>query len=238
MKLLVRAYMLIIFFVISDVAFSMPVSTVYRADSREPGDVFVKGFSAWGLNMNFNSHILGVSGRRGTRDSAFIPTTSSQNAANRFATDLLNVSSEGLAYVYNIRPVTNFYSALDTIYHIYDSAGVRVPDTLRATLASEQEYSAYQHIPTELIRSVTIYSRAENGSISTRVENNPNYIQSDSHSNENPFTSGEQEPNVRPVLVMGMAMTNINNEMPGTSATLPSPSFSQPALSFLLDHEL
>ncbi|UGA36174.1 hypothetical protein JOS77_16955 [Chromobacterium haemolyticum] len=74
---------------------SWPVSKVYRADSRPPEDVFKNGFSAWGININFNAHVLGLSGSSGSRDSAFIPTTSAESIAQRFATDLRNVSSQG-----------------------------------------------------------------------------------------------------------------------------------------------
>jgi pertussis toxin subunit 1 len=234
MKLSVKLFTFLACFTFNDIAFSRPVSIVYRADSRAPSDVFLNGFHAWGTNINFNSHVLGISGRRGSRDSAFIPTTSSSNSANRFAIDLLNVSEDRTSYTYSIRATNNFYSALDSMYHVYDTAGVRVPELTRATLAAEQEYSAYQHIPAQLIQSVTITSRAENGTLITRVEENPNYAPDTTHSNEDPFTYGLPYPiNISPILIMGSSMANINNEMPNNSAILPSPSYT---LSSLMAH--
>jgi pertussis toxin subunit 1 len=232
MKLSVKLVTFFSCYILSGIVFSKPVSTVYRADSRVPSDVFENGFHAWGTNINFISHILGHSGRRGTRDSAFIPTTSSLNSANRFAIDLLNVAEDRTSYIYNIRATNNFYSALDSTYNIYDTAGVRVPESIRATLAMEQEYSAYQNIPAQLIQSVTIRYRAQDGTIITRTEENPYYTPDVTHSNESPFTYGMPYPiNSAPILIMGTSMVNINNEMPNGSATLPSPSYTSSTLS-------
>ncbi len=163
------------FLIFNNLAIARPVSSVYRADSRAPSDVFSNGFHAWGTNINFNAHIQGVSGRRGTRDSAFIPTTSSLQAAERFSMDLLNVSPSQVSYIYHVRPTHNFYSALTTIHYIYDFAGVRIPDSIRRVISEEQEYSAYQQIQPELVRSVTIYTRLSDGTIRTSEDLNPRY---------------------------------------------------------------
>ncbi len=216
----------IILFLCISSAFSQPVRRVFRADSRPPEDVFQNGFQAWGTNINFNAHILGISGRRGSRDSAFIPTTTNGQAAENFALDLLNVSPDATAYVYYIRATDNFYSAMTTMYNLYDSAGLRVPDTTRATIAAEQEYSAYLHISPEQIVYVMAYSR-EDGVIVRTLHANPNFDDLDSQANEEPFTYGmPYEINVQPMLLMGQSMTNINNEMPNNSTELPSPSYA------------
>ncbi|OEE35445.1 scabin-related ADP-ribosyltransferase [Vibrio anguillarum] len=232
-------YIFLIFMVSS--VHAMPVKIVYRADSRPPHMIFEKGFVAWGTNINFNAHIDGTSGRRGSRDSAFIPTTSRLDAAMNFATDLLNVSPDNISYIYQIRATHNFYSALDSIYYVYDAAHVRVPDTHRALLAEEQEYSAYINIPPELIESVTVQERI-NGEIITTVIPNHNYIAGDTHSSEEPFTYWRPERiDSRPMLYMGPSMTNINNEQPEGAAALPSPSFNAGGvlgISLFLHNEL
>lgn len=207
-------------------AFSQPVSRVFRADSRPPEDVFENGFQAWGTNINFNAHVLGISGRRGSRDSAFIPTTSNIQSAENFALDLLNVSPDATAYVYVIRATDNFYSAMTTMYNLYDSAGIRLPDTTRATIAAEQEYSAYSYITGQQILYVMAYSREDGETVRT-ISSNPYYERLQTHSNEEPFTYGmPYEISVQPMLLMGQSLTNINNEMPNNSTELPSPSYT------------
>ncbi|WP_025152832.1 scabin-related ADP-ribosyltransferase [Morganella morganii] len=207
-------------------SYARPVYTVYRADSRPPSDVFEKGFTAWGNNINFHAHVNGSSGRRGTKDSAFIPTTSNFDLAKNFAIDLLNVSEEGISYVYKIRPVNNFYSALDTVYYYYDQAKQRVDDTLRSVLAREQEYSAYISIPNQLIEIATKYERVGNSIIEKNIVNEL-YSSGDTHSSVEEFK--EYKPSridSLPHLIMGSSMTNINNELPDDSAVLPSSSFT------------
>ncbi|WP_423775565.1 scabin-related ADP-ribosyltransferase [Cedecea davisae] len=94
----------------------MTVSSVYRADIRSPDRVFVEGFRAWGTNTNFISHILGLSGAIGSRNSAFIPTTSNYDIAAEFAREgAFAIGQE--YYVYNIRATDNMYPALDTVYN-------------------------------------------------------------------------------------------------------------------------
>lgn len=229
MKKTARYFILLVCFLSSVTAIANPVRKVYRADSRAPDEIFNRGFFALGTNINFNSHVIGVSGCRGSRDSAFIPTTSSLTAAQRFSIDLMNASENRMSYIYHIRPTRNFYSALTTMYYIYDYGGANrfVPAETRAVLAREQEYSAYQSIPPQLIESVTIYHRRDDGSTEVTTRTNPNFIRDNTHTNENPFTYGMPYPiNVTPLLVMGPSMTNINNEMAGAEASLPSPSFS------------
>jgi len=207
---------------------AMVVKKVYRADSREPKDVFVNGFRAWGTNTNFNDHIYGRSGRNGSRDSAFIPTTVNLGAAEGFAADLLRISPTQTSYVYNIRATENFYYATETINDIYSAFRVRVSQGLSQTLAREQEYSALAYITAEQIESVSIHQRQRDGSIVVTQERNPNYRAGDTHSSDLPFRQGEQT--VRPtgeVLLMGASMTNTNNEQPNNSAWLPYPPYTQ-----------
>lgn len=229
----------IIIFIFSFTVFSseaITVKKVYRADSRAPSDVFANGFRAWGTNINFNAHILGYSGRRGTRDSAFIPTTVRLPAAENFAADLLNVSPTSTSYVYNIRATDNFYYATETLYNIYNSLGVRVPEEIVQTLATEQEYSAYAYISPEQIESVSIHRRTPDGTTIVTHELNPNYRAGETHSNDEPFRQGPQTIGRRGApLLMGASMTNINNEQPDNSAWLPSPSFTHSSISSFIN---
>ncbi|WP_273992286.1 scabin-related ADP-ribosyltransferase [Vibrio parahaemolyticus] len=208
---------------------SYAISTVYRGDSREPADVFQNGFLAWGTNVNVNAHVLGLSGARGSRNSAFIPTTPVSSRARTFAIDLLNTSSNGMAYIYNIRPTHNFYNMITSMYHLYDSTGTLVPISVREMINIEREYAAYSNIPPQLIRSVTILTRLSNGDIREEVQANPNYTDDNTHANEEPFTNNQPSTvTVRPILLMGPSMTNINNELPNNSSRLPSPEFTYP----------
>ncbi|WP_311748904.1 scabin-related ADP-ribosyltransferase [Proteus penneri] len=219
---------LIILFILFNIqlSYARPVSKVYRADSRPPEEVFKKGFVAWGNNINFHAHVNGVSGRRGSKDSAFIPTTSSFKSSEKFAKDLLNVSTDNKSYIYQIRATHNFYSALDTVYYYHDRIKERVSDVLRAVLTAEQEYSAYMNIPNQLIELVTIYTK--NGSdITQETITNPHYSLEKTQSSVEPYKGYTPSIiNSLPHLVMGLSMTNINNELAEASAVLPSSSFT------------
>lgn len=184
--------MLFIFYGICT-ANAITVKTVYRADNRPPDEVFQNGFTAWGTNINYISHILGLSGTTGSRDSAFIPTSSNHDIANNFARERA-VATGSPYYIYNIRATDNFYPALETVYHIYDQHNIRVSDDVRATVAREQEYTAYNIISSTQIRSVETI-RFENGEWITESRSNPNYIESqNTHSHDGPFTSSDTSP--------------------------------------------
>ncbi|WP_219495430.1 scabin-related ADP-ribosyltransferase [Proteus terrae] len=223
-----RKIILIILFILFNIqlSYARPVSKVYRADSRPPEEVFKKGFVAWGNNINFHAHVNGVSGRRGSKDSAFIPTTSSFKSSEKFAKDLLNVSSENKSYIYKIRPTNNFYSALDTVYYYHDQIKERVSDILRTVLTEEQEYSAYINITNQLIELVTIYTKIDSDIIEETIPN-PHYSPEETHSSDEPYKGyNPLKIDNLPHLVMGLSMTNINNELAEASAVLPSSSFT------------
>ena len=220
-----KKIILIILFILFNIqlSYARPVSKVYRADSRPPEEVFKKGFVAWGNNINFHSHVNGVSGRK---DSAFIPTTSSFKSSEKFAKDLLNVSSENKSYIYKIRATNNFYSALETVYYYHDKIKERVSDVLRSVLTEEQEYSAYINIPNQLIELVTIYTK-EGSEILEETMVNPHYSPEKTYSSDEPYKGyNPLKIDNLPHLVMGLSMTNINNELAEASAVLPSSSFT------------
>ncbi|QAV22565.1 scabin-related ADP-ribosyltransferase [Proteus hauseri] len=223
-----KKIILIILFILFNIQLShaRPVSKVYRADSRPPEEVFKKGFFAWGNNLNFHAHVNGVSGRRGSKDSAFIPTTSNFKSSEKFAKDLLNVSTDNKSYIYQIRATHNFYSALDTVYYYHDKIEERVSDVLRAVLTAEQEYSAYMNIPNQLIELVTIYTKKGSDIIQETITN-PHYSVEETQSSVDPYKGyTPSKINSLPHLVMGLSMTNINNELAEASAVLPSSSFT------------
>lgn len=86
-KLLLSLRIIIFFygFFIYSSAYADLVSTVYRADSRAPQDVFTNGFVAWGNNINFYAHIDGASTSKKDRNSAFIATSSDEVVARTYA---------------------------------------------------------------------------------------------------------------------------------------------------------
>ncbi|MGK0688817.1 scabin-related ADP-ribosyltransferase [Serratia marcescens] len=170
----------------------MTVSSVYRADIRSPDRVFVEGFRAWGTNTNFISHILGLSGATGSRNSAFIPTTSNHDIAAEFARERAVATGQEY-YVYNIRATDNMYPALDTVYNIYDSYNVRVSEDVRGTVAREQEYSAYSNISPQQIRSVEVL-RFSNGHWTSETRDNPNYVESSTRSHDGPYMNSNSHP--------------------------------------------
>lgn len=221
-------------FLLGGCTFSQPfnVKKVYRADTRPPSDVFANGFNAWGTNTNFNAHVLGVSGGRGSRNSAFIPTTINENVADRFATDLMNVSPDNVSYVYTIRATPNMYEASHTMFTLYGRLNQRVPDITRQTMAEEAEYSAVAYIVPQQIRSVRIMSRLPNGESSITTQDNPHFIEDNqSQASDTAYPDLSPTITVTPMLMMGPSGTNINNvqQDPRTglpSTNLPSPSFS------------
>lgn len=203
---------------------ALPVKKVFRAESRPPSEVFVSGFTSWGDNINVNAHVLGLSGGRGSRDSAFIPTTSNPDTARRFAIDLLNVACDATSYIYNIRPDANFYSASTSLYNIYEHATPprRVSDQMRATMAREQEWFVPHHIPPEQIQSVTIYTRVD-GVIHETTLDNDRYVPGDTQSNDDPYPSAGQYPITSgPIRTLGASMTNVDTEQPGNNWPLPT----------------
>ncbi|MCW2483066.1 hypothetical protein, partial [Candidatus Symbiopectobacterium sp. NZEC135] len=126
----------------------------------------------------------------------------------------------------------DFYSVSDTMYHNYDASGINMSHDVRAVVMREHEYAAYRHIPSELIESVTVYTRlSNNGGVLVQNFQNGNYVNADTHSNDSPFTFGNQTPiTSSPILLMGSSLTNINNSQPDDSSTLPSPQYNPQSL--------
>lgn len=192
MKNIVKLLLLFLLIGTSTTTFALPVKIVYRADLRAPDDVFNNGFRAWGVNVNYISHILGLSGMSGSRDSAFIPTTSNHDIANNFARERAVATGQSY-HIYNIRATDNMYPALESVYHVYDANGVRVSDDIRATVSREQEFSAYSYISPQQIRSVEIL-RFSNGQWIVETRENPNYVEENSHTHDGPYEGSTSHP--------------------------------------------
>ena len=171
---------------------AITVSTVYRADIRTPDRVFSEGFRAWGTNTNYISHVLGLSGVSGSRNSAFIPTTSNYDIAAEFARERAIATGQEY-YIYNVRATDNMYPALESVYNIYDSHNVRVSEDVRGTVSREQEYSAYSFISPQQIRSVEVL-RFGDGHWTSETRSNPNYQDSPTRSHDGPYTNSNSHP--------------------------------------------
>ncbi|MFX4294923.1 polymorphic toxin-type HINT domain-containing protein [Streptomyces bohaiensis] len=95
---------------------------VYRSDTRDPGEIFDKGFAPKGDNMNLEEHVAGVSGVY-TPDSGFVSTTTSKSHA---------LSRKGHTYVIDRRGVSG---GIDVNKRIpgnthSDEAEIAVPGTI------------------------------------------------------------------------------------------------------------
>lgn len=185
-----------------------PVIVVYRVDARSYQDVFRNGFTSWGSNTDFADHLFGDSGPTGTRDSAFIATTTSLEFAYRYAGDMAYTiahersSQDGFAYIYNIRATDNMYSAAATMSYIYNSIHQNVPPVVEELLNEQQEWGALSSISNDQIRSVTVVEYYQ-GHVYYSSFINPYYVDTDTHSNNQPFLGGgEQTPHgVEPLYV-------------------------------------
>lgn len=217
----IKFYFLIIILLISSSANAITVRTTFRADSRPPDAVFRDGFRAFGVNINYYSHILGISLIE--RNSAFISTTSNIDVASRFARERADLNNN-IYYIYNIRATDNFYPALETIDLIYENNHQRIGEDIRLTVAREQEYSAYNQISPQQIRSVTTvqYINSAWHEVTTA---NPNYVDGDTHSHDGPWTTNNPTPlNPRPRLLTNTQGIGVN--------FLPQPEVEQRRLPF------
>ncbi|CAK7192403.1 Pertussis toxin subunit 1 [Commensalibacter sp. Nvir] len=174
---------------------------VYRADDQGPGVTFNRGFQTWGNNINVALHIRGYSTSTGSRNSAFISTTTQSSFAYTFMRQRIQPGQ--VYYVYQIRADENFYSALRTMNHLAQRWNTRVDPLLINTLLRENEYIAYNGIPADHIESVTTYRlNASTGELENLgSSSNSRYVNANTGTNENPFTLSDQYPYVmRPIL--------------------------------------
>ncbi|WP_249032358.1 scabin-related ADP-ribosyltransferase [Tenebrionicola larvae] len=160
-------------------AFSLPVSPpdlVYRLDSRHPDTIFAEGFQPMGENRNLIEHLSGRALELG--NSAFISTTSTWSAIERFVSEDLEENAE--SWVYEITPTDTFYDVNGSMLH----ANLQNPGTPLATQALriyrefgwQEEFASVQAIPSSRI-AYAYRVRVVNGNVVVQeTRNNPNYV--------------------------------------------------------------
>lgn len=98
---------------------------VYRVDSRLQEKFFVMGFRSHGSNRNLQQHIRGDSCAAGSRDSAFIATTTSLSETYNIARQYYSSSTfQGTLYRYRIRANNIFYPIQPSVNYL---EGVALP---------------------------------------------------------------------------------------------------------------
>lgn len=130
---------------------SSAVQFVYRVDSRPPDVVFRDGFSSHGDNRNLQQHIRGDSCAAGSRDSAFIATTSDINETYNIARQYFtNSLFHGQLYRYRIRTNNIFYSLAPSV-QLLRERGVTFTRFEEIMMREQSEIVADRRIPTENI---------------------------------------------------------------------------------------
>lgn len=180
---------------------------VYRVDDQSPDIVFIRGFQTWGNNINVALHIRGYSASTGSRDSAFISTTTQLNFAYTFMS--LRIRPGRPFYIYRIRADENFYSALRTMNHLATRWNARLDPVTHTILLRENEYIAYNGIPADHVMEVTTYTI---NSVTRQIVNegsfsNAGYVDADTGTNENPFTLSDQYPYITTPTLFAMHTT-------------------------------
>ncbi len=162
-----------------------PPVRVYRADFREPAEVFRSGFTSWGENRDLLRHIIGDSSR--DRSDAFISTTSNWDSVRQIVVDLLFPREiDSTIWIYSIRPNRAFYDVNGSLLHsnLVNSNNNMGPQSLYAyvNFASQEEFAAERLIPSAYIeyaqqaRHVLNPDGTEEVVISNDIVRNPSYI--------------------------------------------------------------
>ena len=93
------------------------ISNVYRGDTREPNDVFTRGFESEGENHNLLDHVIGSSCEAGLGSaaaSAYVSTTNNRQVAHD-AMNAVNREVHGHTYIYTITPHIDTYYDVGSI---------------------------------------------------------------------------------------------------------------------------
>ncbi|EJP6887282.1 pertussis toxin-like subunit ArtA, partial [Salmonella enterica subsp. enterica serovar Schwarzengrund] len=109
------------------------------------------GFRAHGSNRNLQQHIRGDSCAAGSRDSAFIATTSDINETYNIARQYYSSSLfHGVMYRYRIRADANFYSLAPSVSYL-SRRGVDFNRFEQIMMHEQSEFVAIDRIPVENI---------------------------------------------------------------------------------------
>lgn len=174
---------------------AQPVTTVYRSDFREPGEVFSTGFHNWGENDSIEEHVQSTSsGLNSVRDSAFVSTSWDRQSAINVA---LLYMTETPFYIYDIRATDNFYNVPLTL----DTYGY---EELHEDFEDQHEYAALGGISAAQIISATRYTVAFVQGIPQVTEHettsNPNYERIPTQANERPYPATEPYEELEPIV--------------------------------------
>ncbi len=156
---MLRLLVLFISLVFSSV--SNATDFVYRVDSRPPDTIFRDGFNSHGDNLNLQQHIRGYSCAAGSRDSAFIATTTNIDETYSIARQYFSSSTfTGRMYRYRIRADTNYYHLEPSVQYL-EQEGVPFTPMEHAMMRLQSEVVAVQRIAPENIQEVTelVYDR-------------------------------------------------------------------------------
>ncbi|PIJ83609.1 hypothetical protein BLD47_04155 [Erwinia sp. OLCASP19] len=146
-----------------------------------------------GDNINFAAHIRGRSTYMGSRDSAFIATTTDDERATELAVMRSMVENRPY-YVYRIRANYNIFNAVETLVHIWQVHGIDTPpDDVIGLAMMDYEYSAYQRIDREQVESVVTVTRDPGTGVPIFTgHSNANFINRDTHASLQPFTLSDR----------------------------------------------
>ncbi|HAV9405821.1 TPA: pertussis toxin-like subunit ArtA [Escherichia coli] len=140
-----------VFFLISISWYANAIDFVYRVDSRPPNEIFRDGFRSHGANRNLQQHLRGDSCAAGSRDSAFIATTTSLIETYNIARQYYSSSGfHGRLYRYRIRANNNFYSLQASVNYL-TQRGITFSGFEQIMMREQNEVVAVEHIPSENI---------------------------------------------------------------------------------------
>ena len=203
-----------------------PPKHVYRSDFRSPDDIFTNGFKKLGDNDDLNDHVTGASCYTGNQNTAFVATSESEQFATNWGRDRTVVNpDESYVYVYRIRATGNFYDVYQSLLQAYRITGDSLYQALASHYEYQQEWVAFNSITANQIERVDVYGRpGPDGNMPLiRRQTNPNYVDSQSHGNPDPYP------------ISGPAPTT-NWLLPSTLAYLTACfSFCKPGSSSLQD---
>lgn len=161
------------------------VDFVYRVDSRSPSEIFRDGFRSHGNNRNLQQHLRGDSCAAGSRDSAFIATTTSLSETYNIARQYYSSSTfRGTLYRYRIRANNIFYSIQPSVNYLTER-GVTFTGFERIMIREQNEIVAVEHIPTENIAEAVelTYDRLNSRVLDGAGTSNSRYISISTTSN-------------------------------------------------------
>lgn len=193
-------------------------SLVYRADRREPAEIFEIGFQVpgKGINENIMDHVRAFSLRKAIKGlpeeqrqllegtTNFVSTASTLDSASNFLPNLLDRKPEEQndpeGWVYVIEPDENFFSVNNSIKNSYDTGERSLAETAKKYLEvynEENEWVAKGGIPRERIIGA-IPNKAINRNKEVSIENNIIESFTGIINNDKYYTESSTKPSVDP----------------------------------------